>query len=92
MTWHVPFAAIRSLLWRSDTPAFGQNLTRRSANTYSPASRAYPMPRNGGDLPALRLVLLFEAKRARDMRQSKLASAIEADLRNVTHQIMSRGR
>jgi hypothetical protein len=61
-------------------------------STLANRSRAYPMPKGGGDLPALRLILLFEAKRARDMRQSKLAAAIEADLRSVTHQILTKGK
>lgn len=91
MTWlNAAFAAIRSRLTGSDTPASYPRLPTAIISGH--AQRAYPMPRNGGDLPALRLVLLFEAKRARDMRQSKLAAAIEADLRNVTHQILSRGR
>ena len=91
MTWlNAAFAAIRSRLTGSAIPASYPRFP--IGPTYGHAQRAYPMPRNGGDLPALRLILLFEAKRARDMRQSKLASAIEADLRSVTHQILSRGR
>ena len=91
MTWlNAAYAAVWSRHTGPDTPAFSPRLP--IAITSGHAQRAYPMPRHGGDLPALRLILLFEAKRARDMRQSKLASAIEADLRSVTHQILSRGR
>ena len=91
MTWlNAVYAAIRSRLTGFAIPASTASCPTSAA--YGHAQRAYPMPRNGGDLPALRLILLFGAKRARDMRQSKLASAIEADLRSVTHQILSRGR
>ena len=58
--------------------------------SYGPAKRAYPLPRDVGpqQLPALRLALLTEAKRAKQLRQSKLAAQCEADLRAVTHQML----
>jgi hypothetical protein len=91
MKWlNAIFAAIRKRLTGSAIRASYPRLP--IAVTSGVASRAYPMPKGGGDLPALRLILLFEAKRARDMRQSKLAAAIEADLRSVTHQILTKGK
>ena len=55
---------------------------------------AYPLPRDVGEaqLPALRLALLLESKRAKHLRQSKLAAQCEADLRRVTHAILAKGR
>ena len=54
---------------------------------------AYPLPRNVGaeQLPALKLALLTEGKRAKMLRQSKLAAQIEEDLRAVNHAILARG-
>lgn len=56
-----------------------------------PARGANPLPRNGGDVLTLRMRLLIEGRRARDLRQSKLASLIEADLRALNHEILRRG-
>jgi hypothetical protein len=88
MTTRAAFAKLRALLLGSDGPAPDQPA---SPMPYSgPALTAYPLPRDVGpeQLPALRLALLAESRRARLMRQSKLASSIEADLRSVTHQIL----
>jgi hypothetical protein len=91
MTIRVRFAALRALLTGSAGPAQDQPASRTPS--YGPAMSAYPLPRDVGQaqLPALRLALLLESRKARDRRQSKLAAQIEADLRRVTHQILDRG-
>ena len=71
--------------------ATDESFPRKGKGFYGAAQGAYPTPINVGEelLPALRLALMFEAKRAKELRQSKLAAAIEADLRGVTHQMMA---
>ena len=88
MTTRAAFAKLRTLLLGSDGLAPDQ--PENPMPSYGRAKDAYPLPMDVGpeQLPALRLVLLAESRRARMMRQSKLASLIEADLRNVTHQIL----
>jgi hypothetical protein len=65
---------------------------RPTVKGYSgPAKRAYPLPRDVGEaqLPALRLALLLESKRAKHLRQSKLEAQCRADLQRVTHKMMA---
>ena len=93
MTCRAAFAALRSLLVGSDTPASGRSLPPTSGATSGHVRLAYPLPRDVGEaqLPALRLALLLESKRAKHLRQSKLAAQCEADLRRVTHAILAKG-
>ena len=91
MKWLAAFAARLSSRKVSATPAYGQSLHLTSASTCSPASTAYPLPKPDGalPLPALRLALILESRRARDLRQSKLAAQLERDLQSVNHQMMA---
>ena len=93
MTCRAAFAGLRSLLLGSHGQDTDASLTPPSAASYGHARHVYPLPRDVGpqQLPALRLALLLESRKARQLRQSKLAAAIEADLRRVTHLILDRG-
>lgn len=94
MILRAAFAGLRARLTATagQATASASPLTGRAS--YTPATYARTLPRDVGEpqLPALRLALLCEARKARDMRQAKLAALIEADLRAVTHQILSKGR
>lgn len=59
MTWHVRFAALRSLLVGSDTQARGQSCQPTSAVTYGPALPAYPLPRPVGERLQVRALRLY---------------------------------
>ena len=54
---------------------------------------AAPTPKPDGETQMLikLALLLAEARRARELRQSKLASMCEADLRAMRHAILKRG-
>jgi hypothetical protein len=88
MNTRATFAKLKMLLLGSD--GLDPEKPANPMPSFGPAKNAYQLPRDVGpeQLPALRLALLAESRRARMMRQSKLASSIEADLRTVTHQIL----
>ena len=94
MTCRAAFAGLRHLLLGSAGQDTGASLTPPSAAPSGLAMDAYPLPRNVGaeQLPALKLALLTEGKRAKMLRQSKLAAQIEEDLRAVNHAILAKGR
>ena len=87
------YVALKTRLTASAGPDIGSGSPPPDKPACGPAQRAYPLPMDAGPalLPALRLALLTEARRARNLRQSRLAAMIEADLRSVTHQILRRG-
>ena len=91
MTCRASFAALWSRLTGTDTPATGANCHPHNRGGYTPAQIAYPVPSNTGqiELPARRLALILESRRARELRQSKLAAQLERDLRSVNHQMMA---
>lgn len=72
---------------------FGQSCPQKSENTSAPATPASPRPRPDGaaQLKTRRMILAAKAQQARDMRQSKLASSTEAELRAVTLECLRRG-
>lgn len=94
MKWLARYAKRLLSQWASVTPASGPSCPPTRGAFSGPAKTAYPLPRHVGEqqLPALRLALLLESRRARNLRQNRLAAAIEADLRSVTHQILAKGR
>ena len=95
MTWHpARFAGLRSLLLGSPGQGTDASLTPPSNPASGPAGNAYPPPNCDGveQLGARRLVLLFESRKAKHLRQSRLAAQCEADLRRVTHQILGMGK
>ena len=65
-----------------------------SAAFSTPAQPADPLPKRVGDLPlkTQRDNLIAQAERARDLRQNKLASLIEAELREITLEILWQGQ
>ena len=79
---------------RSDSgfPDLSQPFRLASAEHCGPAPITATTPSDDGLalLQARRLVLLTEARRLRDLRRSKDASMCEAELRDVTHRILSR--
>jgi len=50
-----------------------------------------PQKSDGAQLMIQREILLAKAKHARNLRQSKVASICEADLRRITHEILKEG-
>jgi hypothetical protein len=72
-------------------PAQSLNYRPASEDTYSPALPTATTPSADGlaQLQARRLALLEEAARQKSLRRSKEASICEAELRVVTHQILS---
>lgn len=64
----------------SQTPSYGR--VRHASQSRKDAGALLLLTR--------RFCLTIEAEQARDRRQSKLASLIEADLRAVNHEIMRR--
>ena len=88
------YAAIRQRLMGSDWPDLSQPYRMASEDTYSPAQITAPMPNADGLalLQARRLALLTEARRHKNLRRSKAASASEAELRRVTHEILNTRR
>lgn len=92
MTIRAAFAGLFRPRLASDTPARFLLLSGASADTSGPAPITETTPSGDGLelLQARRLVLLTEARRLRDLRRSKDASMCEAELRDVTHRILSR--
>ena len=91
MTIHAAFAALRKRLTGSAFPAFFRS--KRAADISGPALDA-ATKRSDADLTLLgarRLALIEEARRQRNLRRSKAASACEAQLRAVTLQILAAG-
>jgi len=64
-----------------------------SVDACGPVEPASPKPRPDGaaQLKTRRMILAAKARQARDMRQNKLASICEAELRAVTLECLRRG-
>lgn len=91
MTWPITAISAARRMLRSVFAARGFSANLPTSAASGPARLASPPPRPVGDLQTIRLRLMLESKRARARQQMRLAAAIEADLRDVTHQILSRG-
>ena len=94
MTILARFVALLPRRLATDTPARFPPLKAESAFTSGPAQITAPMPNADGLalLQARRLALLTEARRHKNLRRSKAASASEAELRRVTHEILNTRR
>jgi hypothetical protein len=77
----------------SGFPAPDHSYRQASAAQCGPAQITAPTPNADGLalLQARRLALLTEARRHKNLRRSKAASASEAELRAVTHEILKHG-
>ena len=91
MTIHAGFAGGRLHLGDTDAPAFFRS--KRRAPISGPALHIAETRNADGEtlLQARRLSLLLNARNLRNQRRSKEASACEAELRAVTHQLLSLG-
>lgn len=93
MTIRAAFAALFRRRSASAFPVRSQPFRLASAARSGPARHIAPMQSGDGlaQLQARRLALLEEAARQKGLRRSKEASICEAELRVVTHQILSNG-
>lgn len=91
MTTLARYAAIGKRLMASVGLGYAESCQSPAKAACGPVKGANPLPKNGGDVITLRMRLLIEGRQARNLRQSKLASLIEADLRALNHEILRRG-
>jgi len=75
------------------SPATADCFPWPSVDACGPAHPASPQPKRdgGAQLKTQRLILAAKARQARDLRQNKLASLTEAELRAVTLECLRRG-
>lgn len=92
MTCRAAFAGLRTLLTGSASLDTGGSCLPTSAGGYGPARTAGTPPKPAGVEPLVqRLILTVAAREARNLRRAKLASSIEAELRDLTTDILRRG-
>lgn len=94
MATHAPSAAATAPHGATGCPACDPLCQPESAGICGSATITATKPSDDGPLPlgALRLALLTEARRLKNLRKSKVASICEAKLRRVTHEILGRGK
>ena len=93
MTIRAAFAASFQRLMAMATPVTADCYQMPSAGACGPAMPASRTPKDDGGarLKTQRMILAAKARQARDLRQSKLASTCEAELRGVTLECLRRG-
>lgn len=97
MTCHTPQPALSAAPQMPFTdiaaPACFPSFPMASADRSTSAPNTARTPKRGGGVQTMvsRELLAAEAKRLRDLRQSKASSRCEAELRRVTHEILSQG-
>ena len=93
MITNVRFVGLLQRLMAMATPVTADCYQRPSAGACGPAMPASRTPKDDGGarLKTQRMILAAKARQARDLRQSKIASTCEAELRGVTLECLRRG-
>lgn len=93
MTIRAASAGLLQRLLGMGSPVIADCFPWPSVDACGLAQPASPRPRPDGaaQLKTRRMILAARARQARDLRQSKLASSTEAELRAVTLECLRRG-